>query len=141
MFRRLSGLPVHGLPMGGAQLMQPVHIDDLSAAVRNWLDDTEARNAIVTAAGAAVVSMAEMLASYRRQLGHGKAWQLSVPGFLIRLSARCGDFVPVSPLCTDTLKMLDAGNTGDNSAFALLLGKTPRSVHDFIAGENNAHSL
>ena len=134
LFRRLAKLPVHGLPMGGGQLMQPVHIDDLCAAVKNWLDDPDAQNAVVTAAGADVVSMAQMLASYRRQLGHRPAWQFGVPGLFVRLGARCGDFVPASPLCTETLQMLEAGNTGDNSAFTALLGREPRSVHSFMGG-------
>lgn len=134
LFRSLARLPIHGLPMGGRQLMQPVHIDDLCAAVLNWLADPDAASVTVTAAGADVVTMAEMLASYRRQFGYRPAWQFGVPGLLVRLGARCGDLVPVSPLCTETLRMLEAGSTGDTSAFAALLGRPPRSVHDFIRG-------
>lgn len=135
LFRLLARLPVQGLPMGGKQVMQPVHVDDLCAAVQNWLADPGAESATVTAAGADVLSMAQMLASYRRQLGHRPAWQFGVPGVLVRLGARCGDLVPASPLCTETLRMLEAGSTGDNRDFAALLGRAPRSVHAFISGE------
>ena len=36
MFTMLAKLPIHGLPMGGLQALQPVHIDDVCAAVAQW---------------------------------------------------------------------------------------------------------
>jgi uncharacterized protein YbjT (DUF2867 family) len=134
MFRVLAVMPVHGLPMGGKQELQPVHIDDIVAAVRNWLLDENVRSLSVNAAGAEVVSMRGMLDSYRRQLGHGPALHVHVPGFMVRVGAKLGDVVPASPLCTDTLRMLNMGNTGDNRSFSVLLGTTPRGINSFIYG-------
>ena len=57
---------------------------------------------------------------------------MSVPGALVSIGARVGDMLPFSPLCTDTLTMLNAGNTGDNSAFSQLLGREPLSFTHFI---------
>jgi uncharacterized protein YbjT (DUF2867 family) len=138
MFRLLASLPVHGLPMGGKQALQPVHIDDVCAAVRNWLADVDAQNLSVNAAGPEVVTMRGMLDSYRQQLGRGKALHIHVPGLFVKLGARLGDFVPSIPLCSDTLTMLNAGNTGDNSGFARLLGREPLHYSRFIA-PNGAH--
>jgi len=132
MFRLLAKLPLHSLPMGGQQQLQPVHIDDIVAAVCHWLADENARSLCVNAAGAEVVSMRGMLDSYRQQMGHGAAWHIVVPGVFVKLGARLGDFLPFSPLCTDTLTMLNAGNTGDNSTFARLLGREPLSYRQFI---------
>lgn len=132
LFRLLAKLPVHALPMGGRQLMQPVHISDIAEAVCNWLATPDAESACITAAGADVVSMRAMLDSYRRQLGHGAALHIPVPGVFIRTAAWLGNFVPFSPLCSETLLMLEAGSTGDNQAFAQLLGRAPLSVHAFI---------
>ena len=138
MFRLLASLPVHGLPMGGTQRMQPVHIDDVMEAVVRWLADPLATNQNVNAAGAHVASMREMLDSYRQQLGHGAALHIPIPGPLVKLAARLGDLIPASPLCSDTLTMLDAGNTGDNSGFSALLGRQPLSYKEFIAKEARA---
>lgn len=132
MFRLLASLPVHGLPMGGHQQLQPVHIDDVVAAVRNWLADDQAQSMSVNAAGAEVVTMRGMLDSYRKQLGHRPAVHLHVPGFLVKLGARVGDFVPASPLCSDTWTMLNGGNTGDNSGFEKLLGRVPLGCSEFV---------
>ncbi len=134
MFRLLAAMPVHGLPMGGKQELQPVHIDDIVAAVRNWLADENAPSLCVNAAGAEVVSMRAMLDSYRKQLGHRPALHLHVPGFMVKVAAKFGDYVPVSPLCTDTLRMLIMGNTGDNRNFSAVLGRTPRGISSFIHG-------
>jgi uncharacterized protein YbjT (DUF2867 family) len=131
MFRLQARLPLHPLPMGGGQMLQPVHVDDLAAACVNWLSSKQG-SMIVPAVGAVAVSMREMLDSYRKQMGHGRALHVPVPGVLVRMAARIGDWVPVSPLSTENLQMLNAGSTADKTAFAGLLGREPRSVHTFL---------
>jgi nucleoside-diphosphate-sugar epimerase len=134
MFRLQARLPVHTLPMGGHQMLQPVHVDDLAAACVRWLENNEASK-VVAAVGSDAVNMRAMLDSYRQQMGYGKALHVPVPGLLVKLAAKCGDWVPVSPLSTDNLLMLNAGSTADKTAFARLLGREPRSVHTFLQAE------
>lgn len=133
LFRLLAALPVHALPMGGTQTLQPVHIDDIVAAVCQWLADEHAGRQCINATGAEPTTMRGMLDSYRRQAGRGGALHIPVPALFVQLGARIGDLLPFSPLCTDTLTMLNAGNTGDNHAFAGLLRRQPRSYTDFLA--------
>jgi uncharacterized protein YbjT (DUF2867 family) len=132
MFRFQAGLPIHTLPAGGKQSLQPVHIDDICEAVNRWLADSEAKSQTVSCVGQEATDMRGMLDSYRQQLGHSNALHISIPAFLVGLSARVGDFIPASPLCSDTLTMLNAGNTGDVSEFAKLLGRSPRSYRTFM---------
>lgn len=132
MFRRLAALPLHILPMGGMQAMQPVHIGDLCHAVVRWIGDEQAHSQLVAAAGAEPATMREMLDSYRAQMGYGSALHLAMPEPLVKLFARLGDFIAASPLCSDTYAMLAAGNTADVSKFAGLLGHMPRSYREFI---------
>lgn len=132
MFRLLAALPIHALPMGGVQTLQPVHIDDVVDAVCRWLADDLAGRQCVNATGAEATTMRGMLDSYRAQSGRGRALHIPVPGLLVKLGARVGDFLPFSPLCTDTLMMLNAGNTGDYRAFAQLLGRQPLAFNSFI---------
>ncbi len=131
MFRRLAKLPVHVLPMGGTQSLQPVHIDDICTAVTRWLAD--ASSLTIEAVGAEATTMRGMLDSYRSQSGFRPALHISMPAPFIRLAARIGDFIPASPLCTDTYTMLAAGNTASASRFAALLGHQPRSFREFIS--------
>ena len=132
LFRFLARLPLHVLPMGGEQRLQPVHIDDICEAVKHWLNIPDAHNQTISAAGSEATTLRGMLDSYRAQMQRSKAWHLAMPAFAMRLAARVGDVIPASPLCSDTLTMLSAGNTGDASCFADLLGRMPRSYRDFI---------
>jgi uncharacterized protein YbjT (DUF2867 family) len=132
MFRAQARLPLHVLIAGGRQTLQPVHIDDICTAVLRWLAAPDPRSQIVAAAGADATTMRGMLDSYRKQLGHGAALHISIPQILGLIAARLGDFVPPSPLCSDTLKMLLAGSTADIADFTRLLGRSPRSYREFL---------
>ncbi len=135
MFRFQAGLPLHTLPAGGKQRLQPVHIDDICDAVNRWLVNPDAQNQTVSCVGLEATDMRGMLDSYRQQLHHSKALHISIPAFFVGVSARIGDFIPASPLCSDTLTMLNAGNTGDVTVFTELLGRSPRSYRTFVNGE------
>ena len=140
LFRRLAGLPLQVLPMGGTQTVQPVHIDDICTAVTRWFDTNSFYNQIIPAAGAEATSLRGMLDSYRAQMQLGPAWHIGMPAIFMRLAARVGDAIPASPLCSDTLTMLLAGNTTDTTRFEELLGRTPQSYRTFLLGDaNGAH--
>lgn len=133
MFRNQAKLPVLVLPMGGVQQMQPVHIDDICQGIVNWLDDERAITLTVNAVGAEPTTMRGMLDSYRAQMGHRPALHVAMPAVITRLAARIGDFIPASPLCSDTFAMLSAGNTASSEGFTRLLRRAPRSYREFIA--------
>lgn len=132
MFRTQARLPLHVLLSGGRQSLQPVHINDVCDAVARWLSDPVAKSGIVSAVGAEATDMRGMLDSYRQQLGHGSALHVSMPSVLASVAARIGDYIPASPLCSDTLKMLNAGNTAGTTEFSALLGRAPRSYREFL---------
>lgn len=133
MFRNMAKLPIQVLPMGGVQSLQPVHIDDITAAVANWLADSNAASLTVEAVGSEATTMRGMLDSYREQLHRSPAWHLAIPKSLVWLMAKGGDFIPASPMCSDTYAMLAAGNTDSALSFAKLLGRKPRSYREFIS--------
>lgn len=133
MFRQMAKLPVQVLPMGGVQSLQPVHIDDIGAALARWLADAVATSQTVDAVGAEATTMRGMLDSYRAQMGLRAAWHFALPSALVRLVALAGDYIPASPMCGDTYAMLAAGNTAPAAGFAQLLGREPRSFRHFIA--------
>lgn len=134
MFRFQASMPVHTLPAGGGQRLQPVHIDDICEATTLWLADPATDSKTISCVGNEATDMRGMLDSYRQQLNHSSAVHIGIPSFLVELSAKLGDFIPASPLCSDTLTMLNAGNTGDATEFANLLGRQPRSYTTFISG-------
>jgi hypothetical protein len=120
--------------MGSApQLVQPVHIDDVVAAiaslVRSPPDGAPRRIALV---GPAAMEFTDYLAALRAAMGMGKLRVLRLPDWAAQGAARMGRFLPGAMLDEDALSMLNRGNTADPAAITQLLGRSPRPVRDFI---------
>ncbi len=131
-FRTLASLPIIPLPAGGHQLVQPLHIDDLVAAVLTLIAPETPGRQCVELVGATVLEYRDMLRTYRTSMGFAPAPAVSIPGALIGLTAKVLDHLPGSMLTSDTWKMLQEGNTGDLASTMALLGRMPRGADDFI---------
>lgn len=133
MFTLLARMPLLMLPEGGAQMVQPVHIDDLAQAVVNLLGTgNPPLRSVIECVGPEPVSLGGLIASYRMQRGGKVPKILAVPGFMLKAMAWLGDRIPAMPVGSDTLAMLDAGSTGNAEKFSNLLGRTPRSYQSFL---------
>jgi uncharacterized protein YbjT (DUF2867 family) len=137
-FRTLASMPFT-LRFGSApQLVQPIHIDDLVAAIAGLLRQrlsipSDQGTALrVPLVGPEAMPFTDYLAALRKAMGMGRLRVLPVPGPLARLAARAGRFLPGALLDEDALGMLDRGNTGDPALTARLLGHAPRPVSQFI---------
>jgi uncharacterized protein YbjT (DUF2867 family) len=135
-FRQLASLPVHFLPAGGKQLLQPIHIDDLVAAVIKLLDPAQPVRQCIELVGATRVSYRDMLYVYRAAMQFPDALPFYIPAPLMRFAAALLDHVPGSMLTRSTWKMLQDGNIGDTAQTSALLGYPPRGIKDFIRAEN-----
>jgi len=136
-FLALAALPLVPLPGGGAQRIQPVHVDDVVAAIvaASHRDDgggpDERRIDLV---GRAPLTLRAYLESLRSQLGLPAARVWAVPRPLVHLAARAGERWPkaLPMLAGDSLRMLEAGSVGDASALTRLIGRAPRPVAAFV---------
>jgi hypothetical protein len=129
LFAALAIAPLVPLPGDGGQRIQPVHIDDLAAAVVAIVEKrgyTRTRLAVV---GPAPATLREFLRALRRGLGAGEARFARVPMALTRAAAGTG----IGLLDRDALAMLERGNTADPAPLAQVLGRAPRAMEDFIA--------
>lgn len=130
MFRTLASLPVLALPGRGKQQVQPVHIDDVCAAIIRALSSDRRESGIINAVGPAAMSYRQMLEHYRTLMGLDTGWSISIPMPLMRMVATVGSSLPQRLLNPDTLFMLEQGNTADARPFESLVGralKEPRS--------------
>jgi uncharacterized protein YbjT (DUF2867 family) len=131
-FRALASVPFHVLPAGGHQPLRHVHADDLAEAVARLLEaDTPAQQTL-DIVGGEEVEYREMLAIFRATMGFAPAPRISVPGILIGAAAALFEHVPGSMLTRDTWRMLQSGSTAHVADTAMLLGRMPRGIRDFI---------
>jgi len=128
LFMNLARLPLLCLPgpVLSAQV-QPVAVTDLAAAVVALTEADDAPSGIIPLAGPEPVKLGDFIASLRQQLGYRPARVLRLPDALTRLSARAGDWVPVSPWCSESLALLAQDNVGDAAVLRSLLGR--EAVH------------
>ncbi len=141
LFKLLAVLPL-GVRLGKAPMpVQPVHVDDVVAAlvrlVRSaplagepYPDSGMARR--VPLVGPEALPLADYLAQLRRALGLAPQWRITLPGPLVWLLACIGSALPGLPFDRAALRMLERGNTDDPAATRELLGRAPRAVDRFI---------
>lgn len=130
LFIKLARLPVLVLPDGGGFLLQPVHVNDVAAALARLCesDDTDT----FTLTGGSRLTLAEYLNTLRRTL-HGKpaaaVWTLPLP--LLRPVLPTAKYLSNGMLSPDSITLLQRGSTGNNQAFAALLGREPLAAEAF----------
>lgn len=138
-FRQLASLPVLPLPAGGTQPLQPIHIDDLCAAVAALLDPGTPAGQCISLVGPTATTLKQMLLEFRRAMGFAPALCLSVPASLMHAGASLLGHIPGAMLTPDSWKMLQAGSTADAGPLTRLLGRSPRPLTNFISSEAGRH--
>ena len=137
LLRALAALPgIVPLAQPGA-LVQPVQMDELAATVAFFLKPNAPARRVLEIAGPERLTLAEMIALYRRWLGLNPAPVMSVPNWLASVAFRFGDAISLlgwrPPLRTTSLRQLARGIVGDPSEWTRLTGIKPRRLEDALA--------
>lgn len=133
LFTQLAALPLVPIPGDGAQHVQPIHVDDLTAAIVNLIATSEHDRRRVAAVGPRPVTLREMLDSLRRAMGLGAARFLPVPMALVRAAALVGGNLRGALLDRESLGMLLRGNVASPARITAVLGRPPRPIESFVA--------
>jgi nucleoside-diphosphate-sugar epimerase len=132
LFDTLASLPFVLVPGDGRQLIQPVHIGDLTLAILRLIESPVELRCILPVVGAEPMTLAHFLQSLRTAFGMDPTPVLAVPRPLMAAAASIGDHLPASFLSRETLGMLERGSVGDVGAITRLLGRAPLTVSAFI---------
>lgn len=136
VFRMLASMPLTVRFGDAPQLVQPVHIDDVTAAVVALLrmapDPGVAAGRRLPLVGPEALPFTGYIGALRRAMGMGRQRVLHLPGIVARAMAAVGQWLPGAMLDRDALAMLDRGNTADVAMTAQLLGREPRPIASFI---------
>jgi uncharacterized protein YbjT (DUF2867 family) len=132
LFDGLARLPWLPLPAAVANCrVQPIHVDDLAAAVCRVLAAEVAGDPIVPCVGPRALSLAQFIAELRQQCGRRQALTFTVPNWLTRCSVALADAVPVTPWGSQALDLLATDNTADATPLQRLLGRPARDPGTF----------
>lgn len=132
LFTRMAAAPVIVTLGRGEQRVQPVHLDDLRELVATLATSRADTRQTIAAVGPRALPLREWLQEIRHGLGLPRTIEISLPQPLVRLAAHIGDHLPSMPLSSETLAMLERGNTGDADAIERVLGRAPRPPEAFI---------
>lgn len=123
MFQHLASLPVLPLIDGGEQIIQPVHISDLTDTVLKCLTSLET-NITLDIVGAHATSFKEWLQLMRASKGKHRATVISIPFTLSMVIAKFVKYI-VPLINPDNLRMLQQGNVADVNQMAKFIGRMP----------------
>jgi len=141
-FRSLASMPFTVRFGSTPQLVQPIHVDDLVAAIVGLLrhrlpmqpniGNINGTSLRVPLVGPQAISFTDYLGALRGAMGLPRQRVLPLPGPLARLAAGVSGLLPGSLLNRDALRMLERDNTADAGLTAQLIGHLPRGVEHFI---------
>jgi uncharacterized protein YbjT (DUF2867 family) len=128
LFHALAALPVHLLPDGGGQLLQPIHVDDVAAAVCRCFEPAVFGRLTVALVGPEPIAYADWLQALRHRLGKPPATRYSLPYRYASIAAGFGKWLGEPILSKDNIAMLGRGNSADSGPVTELLGRPPISM-------------
>lgn len=136
LFRALSALP-YFIPLvgDGLQKFQPIHMDDLTSIISFCVNRKEKIQRLIKVVGPEIVSVKEILISFRRWLGLRSAKLIKIPLNLIKISAKVGDLFGSNILNTTLYKMMLIPNTADKEDMIRFTNIVPRSFEKGLDSE------
>jgi uncharacterized protein YbjT (DUF2867 family) len=137
LMTRLAGLPLVPLPGEGRQRIQPIHVDDLVAAVVALVEQAaerapDTRTGPIALVGPRELTLREYLDELRKGLGLAPARFLAMPMPLMSMLARVAAMIPGLPVDAEAMAMLERGNVADDAGTRRLLGQAARDPARFI---------
>lgn len=138
LFRALAALPWFvPVPGSGAQLFQPITMDDLMATILRLLEEPTIARRVVDPVGPEPMRLDDLILLLRRWLGMRPAPLLRLPVALLRPVAWLGERLGGGPVTTTALDQLAYGNAAPVSPFTAATGIVPRPLAAWLA-ENPA---
>ncbi|WP_421869655.1 complex I NDUFA9 subunit family protein [Motiliproteus sp.] len=138
LFTAMAALPVVPLIDSGKQVIQPIHIDDLTRAIIDLVDSQSPLQADIEMVGPEPVSIRCLYQQLRAWLGLPAGRTLSIPYGLALYAAKLTGPLGDSPFTAATVEMLREGNTASVQPFVSRFGFTPKSTglrrHAFTTG-------
>jgi uncharacterized protein YbjT (DUF2867 family) len=133
LFKALSNLPLIPLVESGMQPIQPLHINDLVAAVMQCVVSEQPIRKGIELVGPEPITMKSLLTQLRNWLGYTPARFISLPYCTTLVLARWAGLLGFMPANEQAIGMLRQGSTGDVSRYIHTFGHTPKGLDQALA--------
>ncbi|MBV9890423.1 MAG: SDR family oxidoreductase, partial [Rhizobacter sp.] len=128
----LATFPVLPLPGGGMQRVQPIHVDDATAALAALVEREDAPRGRVALVGPEPLAFAAYVQQLRAGLGLAPAPTLAIARPLVAVGARVVDALVTAPFARDAWTMLERGNVAPCEVTAALVGDRLLAPREFV---------
>jgi uncharacterized protein YbjT (DUF2867 family) len=132
LFLTLASLPLVPVPGRGEQRIQPIHIDDLCAAVLAMIERDAGIRERLACVGPTILTLRDYLSVLRRSLMIPPAPIIHIPMRCMQAAAWLCERMRMGLLNGDALRMLAAGNVADQQTHRWLADPMPRPPEQFI---------
>jgi uncharacterized protein YbjT (DUF2867 family) len=132
LFLCIAALPLAALPAGGRQRLQPIHIDDLAAALATLVEQAGAPRGRVALVGAQPLTFAAYLHELRAAMRLAPAPSLALPASWVTCGARVVDAFARAPFARDAWTMLERGNEAPSGVAKALAGGSLLAPREFV---------
>ena len=142
LFRALATLP-YFIPLvgDGSQQFQPIHMDDLTEVVTHCVKREGPIKRLLKIVGPKIVTVKDLLTSFRSWLGIKPAKLIKIPLIFIRIGAKFGDWTGLGPLNSTLYKMMLQPNIADKQDFIDFTSIIPRSFEQGLESEPSVHDI
>lgn len=128
----VASMPLLVVPRVFRSRVQPVHVDDLAAAVVALVNGAPVPPRPLAVVGPESCTLTAYLQTLRLQIGLRTARVIEVPDAAVALGRLVPPLARSGLLGADAMRMLAAGSSADPAPLAALLGRPPRAASRFI---------
>jgi uncharacterized protein YbjT (DUF2867 family) len=137
LLRALAAMPgVLVLPGDGSQLIRPIALEDLVAAIVAALAQPQTLGQVIELVGPEMLMLREYLSAWRRWFGLRSARVLATPRWMCNAAVAIGEWSGRGPLCRVIGNLLERRRVGGADAPAraqALLGRAPAPLAQSLA--------
>jgi len=131
-FTALAALPVTPIIDTGNQEIQPIHINDFTAAINQLITTSAPTRTKISFVGPTPLTMHEVFIMLKKWLGIRKTRFMKVPFNIAVNTTWFNKLLPDSPITKESILMLNDGNTANPDPFITTFGFKPRSLFDSL---------
>jgi uncharacterized protein YbjT (DUF2867 family) len=132
LFKTMATLPVTPLIATGNQLIQPIHINDFCTAVNKIITSEQLKNIKINFVGSTAITIKNLFILIKIWLNITSFRFIHIPLSLTLFISKIINFISLSAISTDSIKMLQHGNISDVAPFIHHFKFTPLSLAEAL---------